>query len=188
MSDYAENLAHEQGMSDQGDEMSEKEFSELLTQQRSGQHPGYRDKQSGMKLERKLDILPAYDKVKEGYGVHGVEMRWYVTGPKGAIQFVLYTNWQLKHIQKKFDNRVNENDSRFTHLFCHPQPADIGYHSYVPHYEGHTPMSKECHLLKGPCYYGGSSLNAQIYYDILVERGGDALWDALEDKYKEWLD
>ena len=139
-------------------------------------------------LERKLEITPAYDKRSmepgKDYGVHGVEMRWYVVGPAGAIQFVLYTNWHLKHVQDEQDARL---DRRFPHLSCHPMPADIGYHSHVPHYEGHTPMSKECHILKGPCYYDGSGLQADDFYRILVEHGGDVLWEALEKRYVEWL-
>lgn len=139
-----------------------------------------------MSLERRLDILPAYDKRHKepgkNYGIHGVDMRWYVIGPEGAVQFVLYTNWQLPHVQKDFDSRV---DRQFPHLACHPLPADIGYHSRVPRYEGQH--SRKCHLLKGPCYYDGSVLQADEFYNILVTEGGEALWLALEKRYQEWL-
>lgn len=137
-----------------------------------------------MNLERRIDIAPAYDKVSEGYGIHGVEMRWYVKGPEGVVQFLLYTNWHLPHVQDRLDARM---DSQFPHLSCHPQPADIGYHSYKPRYEGQTAVQKDCHLLNGPCYYDGSSLQAKDFYKILVEKGGDALWEALEKRYQEWL-
>lgn len=137
-----------------------------------------------MSLDRAFYIHPAYDKRKEGFGIHGVEMCWYVKGPEGAVQFILYTNWQLKHIQEEFDARI---ETRHPHLFCHPQPADIGYHSRVPHYEGHEPMKEDCEVIGGKCYYDGSSLQANDFYNILVQEGGEALWKALEVRYDEWL-
>jgi len=136
-------------------------------------------------LGHRLEILPAYDKTTEGCGIHGVEMRWYVTGPAGAVQFVLYTNWHLEHVEKQLDERL---DRQFPHLSCHPLPADIGYHSHVPRYEGQTIQSSNCHILNGPCYYDGSGLQARDFYKILVEQGGDALWEALEKRYVEWLE
>ena len=138
-----------------------------------------------MSLERKLEISAAYDKHSKEPGknyVHGVEMRWYILGPAGAIQFVLYTNWHLKHVQDEQDARL---DRQFPHLFCHPLPADIGYHSHVPRYKGQTILSENCDILKGPCYYDGSSLNAHQFYKILIEQGGEALWMALEKEYAE---
>lgn len=134
-----------------------------------------------MSFERWMVIAPAFDRIAEGYGRHGVEMTWYVRSEKGVIQFVLYTNWNLPHIQKEDDAR---NDPESRHLFCHPMPADIGYHSPVPMYEGQTYMTEKCSILGGDaCYYDGSSLNAKKYYDILVAKGGDALWEALEAYY-----
>ena len=137
-------------------------------------------------LERKIMFTPAYDKrdpnPSKNYGIHGVEMRWLVTGPKGAIQFVLSTNWHLKAVQEELDERL---DRRFPHLSCHPMPMDLGYHSPVPMYEGQTCIEKECEFLGGkPCYYDGSTLNAEKPYWILVEKGGDALWEYLEGYYR----
>ena len=137
-----------------------------------------------MTLERRFEVKPAYDRTAEGYGVHGAEMRWFVIGPLGAIQFVLFTNWHLPHVQARFDSRM---DREFPHLACHPQPADIGYHSYKPRYEG-QPVMKECHLLHAPCYYDGSGLQADDFYKVLITEGLDALWLALERRYAEWLE
>lgn len=137
-----------------------------------------------MSLERRFEVQPAFDRTAEGYGVHGAEMRWYVIGPQGAIQFVLFTNWHLPHVQARLDARM---DSQFPHLSCHPQPADIGYHSFKPRYEGQQILQKNCHLLNASCYYDGSSLQAEEFYQTLITKGLDALWEALEKRYEEWL-
>ena len=139
------------------------------------------------KLERIIKFAPAFDKrdpdPKKNYGTHGVELKMVVKGSKGAVQFVLFTNWQLPHVTKESENRlcakieemfrkrsaaentvitadmpdgikslINEVNSVAIHIeqsleeeislqlhcFWQPCPADLGYHSRVPMYEGHT--------------------------------------------------
>ena len=106
-------------------------------------------------------------------------MSWYLTGEKGTIQFVIYTNWQLPHVQAEHDAKHDD------HFLCKPLPADIGYHSPVPQYEGQTKMDGPCEFVDGDCYYDGSSLSAEKGYGILVAEGGDAVWDWMEGWYKE---
>ena len=66
------------------------------------------------------------------------------------------------------------------------EPADIGYHSPVPYYEGQEVIQQSCEYLNGkPCYYDGSSLNAVKYFDIMVREGSEALWKALEKYYDD---
>lgn len=109
----------------------------------------------------------------------------------------------------------------FNHKFLFaPLPADIGYHSPKPMFEGHEAMGSKrrtgehefialgtnpdgtdkmvempiyedtppneipnCEYLGCPCYYDGSSLQAEEYYKILATFGEEALWTALEDYY-----
>lgn len=137
------------------------------------------------KLERRIEFTPAHDKRHKdpykNYGIHGVSLRFELIGPKGAVQFVLFTNWMLPHVEEELDARL---DREFPHLFCHPMPADLGYHSPVPLYEGQYFMA-DCHLLNGGCYYDGSGLNAEPVYQRLLKEGGDGIWKALEDYYRE---
>lgn len=129
-------------------------------------------------LTRILKILPAWDRTdpnpNKNYGVHSAELRMYVVGSRGAIQFVLYTGWHLPHVQEKFDEIFPEASK--------PLPADLGYHSIAPHYDGHEKYP--CDILScGECYYDGSGLAAQGVFDILVEKGLDAVWERLEQEY-----
>lgn len=136
-------------------------------------------------MERIIEIIPAFDKryttPGKNYGVHGVDMRFVLKGNEGAVQFVLYTNWHLPHVEKELDSRT---DIGFPHLSCHPQPADLGYHSPRPVYEGHKVVNDKCPYIDGrPCYYDGSGLNAEEVYKVMVEKGGDAMWKELKDYY-----
>jgi hypothetical protein len=131
-------------------------------------------------FERIVEILPAFDKRKEGYGIHGCDMRMVLKGEKGAVGFTLYTNWMLPHVEKELDAKIHE---QFPHLSCHPLPADLGYHSPTPHYEGQKSMGP-CEYLNGePCYYDGSGLNAENIYHALLSRGSDGVWEELERCY-----
>lgn len=124
-------------------------------------------------MKREITFRPAFDRrhedPKKNYGIHGVDMLWILEGKLGAVQFLVYTGWQLPHIK----------DSE-------PMAADLGYHSPKPRYEGHTPMSGECkHVKGGKCYYDGSGLNADRVLEILRREGSDGVWRELEEYYTE---
>lgn len=134
-----------------------------------------------MNLVREFVISAAYDK-RPKYGQHCVDFTFFVKGPEGAVQFRLFTGWYLSLIPKPDAPwqelcktlHLGENDS--------PMPADLGYHSPHPRYEGQTSMS--CTLLpSGECYYDGSSLNAYKIFSTMVHEGGEAMWAELEKYY-----
>ena len=141
------------------------------------------------KFKRIIKFTPAFDKrnpdPKKNYGIHGVNLGFYLKGDKGVIQFIIYTNWQLKHVQEEFDEKT---DREFPHLFCHPLPANIGYHSPVPKYENQTILTEECEWTGGKCYYDESGLNAEPIYWKLVGEGEEVMWKELERYYKIWLE
>ena len=131
--------------------------------------------------ERIMRFRPAFDKrssnPKKNYGIHGAELAFYLKGEEGAIQFVIYTNWHLPHVQKELDNKLHD------HILCHPMPADLGYHSKIPRYDGQKALTEDCEWTGGKCYYDGSGLNADRIYKILVEQGDEAVWKELEKEY-----
>lgn len=133
-----------------------------------------------IKFEQSIEFLPAFDKrsddPKTNYGINGVEMRWYLRGPDGIIQFVVYTNWQLPHVR-------DEQPEIQHRCLTRPLPADYGYHARVPQYEGQSAM--ECRLLGGQCYYDGSSLYADTIFDLLVTKGHEAVWEKMRESYME---
>lgn len=139
-------------------------------------------------LERIFEISPAYDKRAESggkYGQHCAEMLWLVKGERGVVQFRLFSGWYKGCVTPP---RTEWREMRVARSgdasLSAPMPADIGYHSPNPTYEGQTEM--DCHLLPaGKCFYDGSSLNATDYFAVLVHEGGEKLWEALESYYVE---
>lgn len=143
-------------------------------------------------FEKEIKFHPAYDKRDENpsknYGIHGVEMRWLLKGTDGTVQFVVFTNWHLPHVMEEQDQRITNKipDKVDLKVTYHPMPADVGYHSLKPMYEGQQPMPQKCEYLNNqPCYYDGSGLHAQKVFEILVEKGSDAVWKYLEKYYNE---
>ena len=137
-------------------------------------------------MEREIKFLPAYDErnnPKGNYGIHGVDLRMYLKGELGTVQFVVYTNWHLPHVQEELLN-TSKCDKLSIKCNFEPMPADVGYHSPKPIYEGQEIMSDCCECLGGkPCYYGGSGLYAEKIYKVLVEKGSDEVWKKLEEYY-----
>ncbi len=137
-------------------------------------------------FERTITFDPAFDKrdpnPAKNYGIHGVTLRFVLKGTQGAVQFVLYTNWYLPHVQQELDLRL---DDKFPHLSCHPMPADLGYHSPVPRssYQADVDGQDDCSILGGRCYYDGSALNAEPVYERLLREGDAGVWAALEKYY-----
>lgn len=139
------------------------------------------------KFKKEIRFYPAWDKrdadPSKNYGIHGVEIGFYLTGERGVIQFKVSTNWHLPHVQEEINQKpVNPE---FPYLFHEPLPSDIGYHSPIPQYEGQEAITDSCDFLNGrKCYYDGSSLRAKDYFKVLCEGGDDALWEAMKEEYK----
>lgn len=139
-------------------------------------------------LKRDIYFTAAYDKRHpdpgKNYGIHGAEMRFVLSGDEGAVQFLLYTNWYLPHVTRELESK---RDGKYNYFL--PMPADIGYHSPKPIYEGQEVMAETCEYLGGkPCYYDGSGLQAEVYFEVLVSEGGEALWKKMEHYYHELFD
>jgi len=105
------------------------------------------------------------------HGKHGVNLLFVAKGEKGAVQFLLYTGW-IPQRQCYHEDSAHK-----------PLPADLGYHSKTPRYFEHTPQIDTCEYCDGqPCYYDGSTTNADFAMQTLVNGGDEALWKFL-DKY-----
>jgi hypothetical protein len=139
-------------------------------------------------VERIVTFEPAYDKrdpnPSKNYGIHGVNLRFVLKSDKGAVQFVIYTNWMLPHVTQELLRKANSKLSIEMNFL--PMPADRGYHSPIPRYEGQNIVSESCEYLNGkPCYYDGSGLAAEDIYKRLVAEGDSAVWEELEAYYEQ---
>ncbi len=135
------------------------------------------------KFTRKLEIVPAFDKrhtdPTKNYGIHGMELRFILIGEKGATQFVVYTGVQLPHVRKELLRTSFDTFEASTR----PMGADIGYHSPTPRYDGQDGMENCPYLDGATCYYDGSGLQAHAFLPVFLEKGEDAVWEMLEERY-----
>ena len=142
-------------------------------------------------FKKEVLFTPAFDKrnpdPNKNYGIHGVGIRMLLHREKGCVQFVIYTSWQLPHVQKEMDAKpVGSGSTRY--LLHKPMAADVGYHSPKPIFEGQTLQSENCPHLDGPCYYDGSGLHAEEMFEVLLREGSDGVWTKLEAYYNEIFD
>jgi hypothetical protein len=136
-----------------------------------------------MTFERRIVITGAYDKrhpePSKNYGIHGMDMCFYLIGPRGAVQFVFYSAQHLKHVANELRASLGYNP-------FHGMGADIGYHAITPQYQGQE--CGDCTLLPGgKCYYDGSGLAASEFEDEFVAGGSEIVWPMLKQKYNEWF-
>lgn len=120
-----------------------------------------------------ITIYPAWDKrdpdPHKNCGIGGAVLGFYLKGVNGVIQFTAGTGWYLPQ------NRSVPSK---------PMAYDLGYHSYIPRYQNQTMMTEKCEQLDGkPCYYDGSTLNAEPVFELLIAEGSGAVWRALENEY-----
>jgi hypothetical protein len=132
-------------------------------------------------LERAVTFYPGYncaDRSMSGHGVHGMEIRWDLRGPRGETWFAVFTEWipgQLSpgHGLSPEGCQVAARQQ--------PSGAGIGMHSPAPQVDGQLPADG-CPLW-GTCYgdtaYGASDALAAAF----TERGSEAVWADLEARY-----
>ena len=105
------------------------------------------------------------------HGKHGMEIRFVSKGQDGAVQFLLFTGWLPQS---------GEIDVAGAYTMA----ATLGYYSKLPHHDGQNVMSESCEYCDGnPCYYGGSSLQADDAFYTLLNGGDAALWKFLDQYY-----
>ena len=105
-----------------------------------------------------IEFQPAWDKThtdpKKNDGVHGMSMLFGLSGLRGAVVLSIYSNWMLPQTRNSNICEIEQYPFKY---WQKPMPADIGYHSPVPTYEGQESLQEECKFLGGlPCYYDGS--------------------------------
>jgi len=125
-----------------------------------------------------IGIQPAFDKrapePHKNYGIGEMRMCFYLIGPKGAVQWMIGTNWYVDTARKHLATfPPNSYDRPYE-----PRGWDLGYHALEAQYDGQTPH--DCNLIDGgKCYYDGSGLNAELLVERFLEGGLEYLWPAL---------
>ena len=128
---------------------------------------------AGDGYERAVVFEPGWNDRAGKYGVHGMEIRFLLRGPKGAVNFVMSTGWVPG--EKGVDSRVAD-------LF--PSATYLGYHAHWPQYDAEIERNGACEYLSGQeCYSDGSGLHAEPVLDDFIRRGDVAVWEALQERH-----
>lgn len=135
-------------------------------------------------FEKIVTVSPAFDKrhpnPSKNYGIGSCQITFILKGPKGAVQFMIGTDWYLPEVQREQRDFNYNHDVRFDRI--QPQGWDVGYHAYEPQFEGQDSMP--CELLGGQCYYDGSTLLADEMVPKFIAGGTAWLWPELENIYR----
>lgn len=137
-----------------------------------------------MTFEKRITFKPAYDCIQVqpctfgkatcqpgGGGSHGrgsVMMTMILVGELGAVQFSVFTGWDL--------------DETPQNVRGHASAAELGVHSLRPQYDDHEARDT-CRLLNAPCYYDEGYVRAEEPWRLLRYEGSDAVWAHLETYY-----
>lgn len=123
-----------------------------------------------------------------GHGRHGMNLRFVLVGPKGAVQWLAYmTSWVPGNVRHgTVDGLGDVSLVPLNSTIGDGMAADLGYHSPVPRYGSQSAMKCEW-LPEGECYYDGSGLNAEPLLEAFLNHGPHAVWAALAHYYTEVL-
>ncbi len=135
-------------------------------------------------FERRVIFEPAYNRVDEGYGIHGMNMRMGIIGPLGAVVFTVFTNWHLRSVLQAPRPALTMTD---VEMLFQPMGADVGCHWSTPMYEGQDDdyTHENCEWLGDGrfCWYDGSGLAASELMPKFIEQGDGIVWETLEGWY-----
>ena len=134
---------------------------------------------------RELVLVPPFDKrhsnPSEDYGVHGMDLKMYLTKGKRCIQFIVFLPVYLPQVVESMISGSLHSPSKYSFK---GMGASVGYHSPTPLYEGQRISVTDCPFTGGDCYHNESYLRAEAYYRVFLEKGVDRIWQMLEKEYR----
>lgn len=123
--------------------------------------------------ERIISFMPGWVCPLKGgssHGRHGGGLIFLLRKNNRAVHFSIATGW------------CPDWETGLPQLPVYP--SDLGYHSPQPCYEDQLARD-DCPWIEGPCYGGGSGLNAYPPFKVLLQEGEEALWTYLETYWTE---
>jgi len=148
-------------------------------------------------FERQMTYRSAYDGTgePENYGIHSAELVLILKGEHGAIEGGVITGWHMPHVLDRI--AVKERAWLLKHpgtpLLSGLSGLHVGHHSprpprYWAGYDdddvhGEGPISTECPLTGGDCYFDSSGLAGENFAVALAGEGWQAAWNMLASWY-----
>ena len=134
-------------------------------------------------MEESVQFVPGYNcpvPVGSGHGVHGMEIRWHLRGPAGAVVLVMFTDFIPG---ERWPGHGLSPSGRHETWNLYPAGGGVHYHGRAPLYDGHE-ADDGCPLLGGQCYRDIHYMGADDAVKRFPAEGEQVIWDALEEAYK----
>lgn len=142
-------------------------------------------------FERIVTITPAYDclmvqpcvlgsgacgtRPGANHGRNNAELRMTLRGTAGEVTLIVGTGWELP---------VTPKSVRLAGRSDLPRPVCVEFHSPDEQYDGHEPQETTCDLWP-QCYGNVNYTLADEPTALLVRSGSDAVWEWLENAYRD---
>ena len=144
-------------------------------------------------IKQEIIFISAYDKrhddPKKNYGISSVRFVFVVSGKNQAVTLMFGTNWYLPSTIKEYREVGLPNVGKID-LIASQEPIkawSIDSHSTKPLYKGQDSYGKCSYLGDKKCYCDGSSLRAEQYTQILLEKGSEGIFEELKKEYKSYF-
>lgn len=147
-------------------------------------------------LTREVRFEKGYDYrdvPNDGRGAHGMDIRFILRGPRGAIACKVSTGWMVNPLVGRFSRSGNNERRRGVGLDLgvwdhYPSGSGIAAHVAEPPAGKDWLGPDDCDVLPGGrCYGDVGYLVADEFVLRLVRDGEDAAWDFLAEIYADWL-
>lgn len=137
---------------------------------------------------RETVFTGAYDWVRpnscENFGIHGMNVNFWLKGPAGGISICIFTNWMLPQNQASTQEMYTRQGSPWEPgVLCKPWIADVSYHAREPQYKGQY-CQESCKITGGKCYSDGSASWGDQWQEGFLHGGSDWLFSRMEDYYR----
>lgn len=129
-----------------------------------------------------------HDDPKRNYGIGCVMMSFAAVGDEGAISWQVFTGWHLPHVAERLRRETRHeayphDPKRFMRCSLEGMGGAVDIHSKHPLWEGHEPQTG-CRFTGGECWGDTGFSAGDTMFDILVEKGQDALFVELDEWYR----
>lgn len=118
-----------------------------------------------------------HDDPSKDYGIGCAHMVFRLIGPKGAIEFDVFTGWYLAHVAERLRREPVGHYKGARHA--------LEGHAGATYFHQHTPMwddqePEDCKLLGGPCYCDVGYTIGDDLWEGLVTGGEPGLWKRMK--------
>lgn len=124
-----------------------------------------------------------HDNPNLDFGIGCVELAFRLIGPRGAMEYHVFTGWYLPHVTERLrretDHRFYEPTGHYLRCSLEGHPGRTFFHSRTPQWEGQE--HEECELLDGPCYIDVGFGIGDHLWEGLVTGGEPGLWKRMKE-------